>query len=210
VNDKKGASLMTTSKRIIPALAALAAAISASASVQAQTYGAPASQQPPLYPYAVASQQPYAVEVAPNTYVIQRPQAARNRPYVTCVNCGRATAYAAPAPSAPVFDRTPRPSDPALIEELRRHTEGNTTVIDTKKIVREKPIVHETTRVVDDPPRVIVRKHIVEDAPQNAEGAKEPRVIQADAEITILGPDRMSIRLLRKRGEPEAQARPGE
>ena len=40
------------------------------------------------------------------------------------------------------------------------------------------------------------------------------RVIRAEAEITILGPDRMSIRLFRKRrggdGEPEAKAQPGE
>jgi len=33
-----------------------------------------------------------------------------------------------------------------------------------------------------------------------------PRVIRAEAEVTILGPDRMGIRLFRKRTGPEAKA----
>ena len=108
----------------------------------------------------------------------------------------------------------------------------NETTINTSKVVREPPVVRETTRVVDDPPRVVERRHIVEDAvapahPKRraqgavaeAEGEQTPRaddvkarVIRAEAEITILGPDRMSIRLFRKRhgAEPEAKAQPGE
>jgi hypothetical protein len=76
--------------------------------------------------------------------------------------------------------------------------------------------------VVDDPPRVVER-HIVEDAPAPttdhapAVERRKPRagrtetgkrVIQADAEITILGPDRMSIRLFRKGHGPRAEKEP--
>ena len=86
-------------------------------------------------------------------------------------------------------------------------------VINTKRIVREKPLVIETRRVVEDPPRVIERRHYVDDVPapprrghtgsiaRKRAGNDDPRVIHADAEITILGPDRMSIRLVRKDGQ---------
>ena len=57
--------------------------------------------------------------------------------------------------------------------------------------VREEPVVIETERVVDEPPRVIERRHVVE-------GSGQQRVIRAEAEVTILGPDRMNIRLFRK------------
>ena len=220
-------------------------------SAQAQTYG----QQPPPYPYA--AQQSYAVEVAPNTYVIQRPgRQQRDYPYITCVNCGRPPAYVAPAPAAPAYDRPPQRADRGLIEQLRQRSEAKEIkqtkpaeqaepasapakrkIVTTTKVVREKPVVRETVRVVDDPPRVIERRHVVEDAPppsrrrtqveakienqiddktdakagkKPAGGEEAPRVIRAEAEVTILGPDRMSIRLFRRRGEPEAQALPGE
>lgn len=170
----------------------------------------------PLYPYAVAPGQPYAVEVAPNTYVIQRPAQARAYPYVHCVNGCRA--------SAPVAVRQAPP---------RRTVKRE--VVNTTRIVREKPVVIEHQRVVDDPPRVIERHHYVDDAPaapaarrvraakaatadeppraaakrksnvkseakSGAKGEGARRVIRAEAEVTILGPDRMSIRLFRKGG----------
>jgi hypothetical protein len=96
--------------------------------------------------------------------------------------------------------------------------------------------------MVDDPPRVIERRHITEDSPgrgiikQRHEVATEDvviepggprreakqakrrakgkapeardnsrRVIRAEAEITILGPDRMSIRLFRKGRDANAE-----
>lgn len=93
-------------------------------------------------------------------------------------------------------------------------------VIHTRRIVREKPLVIETRRVVDDPPKVITRRRYVDDVPapprrgvtgsiaRERAGDDDPRVIHADAEITILGPDRMSIRLLRKDGQRlDAKAR---
>ncbi len=85
-------------------------------------------------------------------------------------------------------------------------------IVHTRKVVHDKPLVIVTRRVVDDPPKVITRRHYVDDAPAGMRDV-EPRVIHADAEITILGPDRMSIRLVRKQGEPlvigDAAAGPG-
>lgn len=209
---------------------ALALAVTATpfADARAQYYG-PAPQAAPLYPYAVQPGQPYAVEVAPGTFVIQRPNVRSSAPR-----------NEAPRPSARAATR----NDPKVIEELRdRHAgkRGTKTasvkidqvkVINTRKVVRLKPIVIETTRVVDDPPKVIVRKHYVDDTATTAslppargkraavvqERAPEAkprddgkkRVIEADAEVTILGPDRMSIRLFRKGQGAQAKAGAGE
>jgi hypothetical protein len=221
---------MTNLTRAI-AFAALVAVVLPPVAAEAQY----ASAQP-LYPYAVAPGQPYAVEVAPNTYVFHRPPQTRNYPYVRCVNgCDG---------SAPVMVRKVAPrraerrevrNDPALIEKLReRHgRKVKREVINTTRIVRDKPIVIEHQRVVDDPPRIVERRHYVEDAPPAApkprkrvatvetevaappreatkdKGGKveKKRVIRAEAEVTILGPDRMSIRLFRKRkGGADAKA----
>jgi hypothetical protein len=111
-------------------------------------------------------------------------------------------------------DRSRRQADRGLIEELRKRGRTNRTVVNTTKIVRDPPLVIETKRYVDDPPRVIERHRVVEDAPvrprrtqaaaadespkRNSRDDNKQRVIQADAEITIIGPDRMSIRLFRK------------
>ena len=179
--------------------------------------------------YGVAPQQPYAVEVAPNTYVIHRPDKTRATTHVRCVkDCEQ-----------PASERPRTHANRELIEELVKRS-TKTKVVNTTKVVREKPVVIEHERVVDDPPRVIERRHITEDAPgrglikhrrevgqedvviepggapaeakRSAKGkravreakTKEPkestgkRVIRAEAEVTILGPDRMSIRLFRK------------
>jgi hypothetical protein len=200
------------------AVLAAATALLLPTSAQAQ-YASPQ----PLYPYAAPADQPYAVEVAPNTYVIQRPAQAHRYPYVRCVNgCGPApVAVRERAPGA-TQRRTTR-NDPALIEELRhRHARKiKRQVVNTTRIVRDKPVVIEHQRVVDDPPRVIERRHYVDAAqpPAPAPRARaatvatdtkpsraaakdkgDKRVIRAEAEVTILGPDRMSIRLFRKRG----------
>jgi len=177
-------------------------------------------------PYGVPPHQPYAVEVAPNTYVIHRPGKPGTSTHVRCVkDCEQ-----------PASDRPRTHANRALIEELvKRH--AKTKVVNTTKVVREKPVVIEHERVVDDPPRVIERRHITEDAPgrglirhrrevgqedvviepggpqretkrtpkgkhavreAKTKEANTKRVIRADAEVTILGPDRMSIRLFRK------------
>lgn len=229
-------------------LAALAACavLAAPASAHAQSYAS--ASPPPLYPYELQPGQPYAVQVAPNTYVIHRPGHTRDYPYV------------APAAQPKRFDRPPRRNNPALIEELRRRSaksaarkaakktvrteiKGGMTreVINTTRIVRGPPVVIERKRYVDDPPQVIERyvteapdgtmqpapepapppmarrgkvrveeRGVLPPAPAkdgNKNGNKEvKRVIQADAEVTILGPDRMSIRLFRKGSGPKASA----
>jgi len=195
--------------------ACCAAGLMLSSAAHAQWYytpSAPAARPAPLYPYELQPGQPYAIEVAPNTYVIQRP-AQRAYPYVQPVS--RPAQRQADVPPAPKFDRPPKPADRGLIEELRQR-KLKTTVIHTKKIVREKPIVIETRRVVDDPPRVVERYHYVDDPPlpplpphkrqAKRDSAPAPigddrRVIHADAVVTILGPDRMTIRLTRKDGD---------
>lgn len=214
---------MIDKTRIAIALAAFAAAGITAGKAQAQTYGAAYSQQPPLYPYAVAPQQPYAVEVSPGVYVIRRPPAADassgSRPRQER-NALRDTEQS---------ERPRKPADRALIDELRQRSQSKEqvreTTINTHKIVREAPIVRETTRVVDDPPRIVERRHIAEDLPPvpskrraraeaaeagnetpTGHGDSKQRVIRAEAEVTILGPDRMSIRLFRKPGAANANA----
>ena len=213
------------------AFAALVAVALLPAAAQAQYASAS-----PLYPYAVAPGQPYAVEVAPNTYVIQRQAQTRNYPYVRCVNgCDGSVPVTVRKVTPRRAERRETHNDPALIEKLReRQTRKiKREVINTTRVVRDKPVVIEHQRVVDDPPRIVERRHYVEDAPAAAKpaprkrvatvetevapppraaikgksGKAEKRVIRAEAEVTILGPDRMSIRLFRKRkGGADANA----
>lgn len=188
---------------------------------QAQWYSS-AGSPPPLYPYAVQQNQPYAVEVAPNTYVIQRPGAQRQQPATRSGN----VPVAANVRSTPVGERARSKVDPALVEELRNRPKVTRPVVETTQVVREKPVVIETKRYVDDPPRVIERYNVVDDKPVRAKNkrvatveaddavvietpkanADGKRVIKAEAEITILGPDRMSIRLFRKGDGTKAKA----
>lgn len=193
---------------------ALAAAVLAGGPVHAQYYSS-VPQGQPLDPYVQPrAAQPYAIEVAPGTYVIQRPGEAQAEPR-------RERAHRPAQTVKAVRSR----NDPRLIEELRQRAATKVPTINTTKIVRHKPKVVETTRYVDDPPRVVERYTVVDDASgekkvvadspaldkaklgKNVGGKNEKRVIQADAEITILGPDRMTIQLYRKgeRGKPSAR-----
>lgn len=224
---------MTRKPRKTAIVLLAAAALMPAAGAQAQWYSSVPRQQPaPLYPYAVQSNQPYAVQVAPNTYVIQRPAAAPTEP-------PRARKHRAgkPAPVKQAAAKKHRHSkvDPKLVEELRDRlkvktaTATPTATINTKRVVVKPPIVKETKRYVDDPPRVVERYQVVDDRVEHLHnkrasnephdggavvikrkgaglGGGEKRVIDADAEITILGPDRMSIRLFRKGSKANASA----
>ena len=207
-----------------------AAVLLPAGAAQAQWYSSVSRQPPPLYPYAVQTDRPYAVEVAPNTYIIQRPAAPRRQTHRRAAR--EATSIPAPAVPMPAArERRRSKVDPALIEELRKRPrverpkvasiepepdKMERSVINTTRIVREPPIVIETERVVDDPPRVIERHHYVEDEPapagkrnnkrNNKNTGDGKRIIEADAQITILGPDRMTIQLYRKGDSPKAQA----
>lgn len=176
------------------AMLALFAALSP-AVAQAQIYTAPVyAQQAPLYPYAVQQQAP----------VYAQPQ-------------GRGLVQ---ADYERFRARRGKPTNHALVEELRRRTKADRVVKNTTVVVREKPIVIEKKRYVDDT-RVIERRRYVEDEPAKPRGkrgrtvaddeidlkSEKGRVIRAEAEVTIIGPDRMSIRLFRKRHGANANAR---
>ena len=220
---------MIPTPRKSAAFAAVLFGLLPAAGAQAQWYSS--YPQAPANPYGLSPQQPYAVEVAPNTYVIHRAEKRRN-PHVRDVESEQPAAE----------PRRHTRNDPALIEELKkRRSKVEVVNKHTTKIVRDKPVVIEHERVVDDPPRVIERRHITEDAPgrglikhrrevgqediviqpggperetkrsakskhavreakteTKSKEADGKRVIRAEAEVTILGPDRMSIRLFRK------------
>jgi len=209
---------MTLSRTKIAALALVVTALGVG-TAEAQWYSSVQSAPPPLYPYAPqgrTASQPYAIEVAPGAYVIHRPGETGASP-------SRRAHRAAPAPQT---KSNRAKNDPALIEELRQRASGNKTVINTTKVVYKKPKIVETKRYVDLPPRVVERYTVVDDAGgdkkvvieapsadaqatgrKDKAGKGDKRVIQADAEITILGPDRMTIQLYRKGelGKPGAR-----
>jgi hypothetical protein len=230
---------MSNKSRHLAFALSVAAIVLPCTGARAQWYSSVDSKPAPLYPYAV--QQPYAVEVAPNTYVIHRSNAPGVHPYP-----GRREHMSLGAPATPASEPRRTHADRALIEELRKRSHIKTKIVNTTKIEREAPIIVEHKRYVDDPPRIIERRHIIEDAqgrglirhsrevgeedvviqpapapeavpaPHRKHAEKpantprvnpnDKRVIQADAEITILGPDRMSIRLFRKGRGSNAKA----
>ncbi len=147
-------------KRLACTIAAVATAALLPAGAQAQSYSS-YPRQTQGYPYV--AQQPYAVQVAPGTYVIQHPKAERRR----AARKARARAERA---------RARVRNDPAVIEELRRrharheakhkverkvsrHRNGKVTV------VRGKPVVVVRKRVIDNT-RVIVRPHLIDEYPR--------------------------------------------
>jgi hypothetical protein len=211
---------MKTRSTITTLFAALAAGL-LPAAAQAQYYGQTYAQPAPLYPYVVQTQpNAYIVQPVQNGYVVQQQAAPRAYPYVR----GQRSAE----PDVMADYRRHQRNDRALIEELRKRTPIKKTVVNTEQVIRDPPVVIEKKRVVQDPPVVIERRHYVEDAPAKqprrnraavAEGdgsvadkstpptLEKTRVIRAEAEVTILGPDRMSIRLFRKGHGTDANAR---
>jgi hypothetical protein len=177
---------------------------------QAQYYAQPA----PLYPYAVQPQ-----------YVYPQPQyAPQPYPYVQSPQVRAVPPHHHHAPRASEPSRRVGKTDPVLVEELRKKRRGTNEAaadkknveIDKKIVVREKPVVRRHIRVVDDPP-VVVQREISEQGQVLSEQRVPPvqaqapigsgRVIHAEAEVTILGPDRMNIRLYRKSDGHDANAR---
>lgn len=159
------------------AIIVLCAAAMMPVAAQSQSYVATSAQPAPLYPYELQPGQFYADEVAPGMH---RPAAARDYPYVHCLNGCRSYAES----------RQPRGT--------RRV--GKSIQIDSGKTVHR--------RAVEDRPRAIARhpvrrarsvKHATRGArPRTATKFTGKHVVHAEAEITILGPDRINIRLYRK------------
>jgi len=207
---------MKNSFRKLAVLTAIAAALLPATAARAQLFGSAYSQPAPFYPYAARQEQPYVVQPVPGAYLVRRPLHARVRHSARCRDCGVHRSVPRHARAAARFDRPHKRADRALIEELRHRHNGKGQGRETTRIVREAPVVVVHRRVVDDPPRVIVRGDAAEDAavdmrtvPPASEqhyagrgligSGRGPRVIHAEAEITIMGPDRMSVRLYRKR-----------
>jgi hypothetical protein len=191
-------------KRAAPIAAALiVACVAGAAQAQSILYY---SQAEPLYPYVPQPQYTYPQpQYAPPAYPSVR-------------------THVSPGP------RIESKVDPELVKELRKGRHKKETAVDKKHIaidksiekkidkridktviVREKPVVRKHYRVIDDPP-IVVQREIDESQlpvrPDNrAEHQGNARVIRAEAEVTILGPDRMSIRLYRKQDGRDANAK---
>jgi hypothetical protein len=203
---------MNLKKQNLIALAV--ATVFSAGTAHAQYYTQPA----PLYPYVV--QQPQ--------YSYPQPQYAQPYPYVQTQHV-RPVRRDSAEPRASEPSRKVSKTDPVLIEELRKrgHKKKDVVIserkkdieIDKKRIVREKPVVRNHIRIVDDPP-IVVQREISEDgqvlSEQRVPAAQAQvvpapvsggRVIHAEAEVTILGPDRMNIRLYRKYVGRDAQAK---
>jgi hypothetical protein len=198
-------------------IAAAILAVAFGGTAQAQYYVQPA----PLYPYVAPSPQ----------YSYPQPQyAPQPYPYARSSNVRSIARDRAPRASEP--PRNVSKTDPALVDELRmRHhkkkdvlpdSKKDIVEIDKKRIVREKPIVRRHIRVVDDPPIVVQREiseqgQVLSEQRVPAAQAQVPvqlpppptggRVIHAEAEVTILGPDRMNIRLYRRSDGRDANAK---
>ena len=211
---------MTKKERThLTALAIIAVGVFASTAraQYVQSYAQPAPlypyvvQQPQYYPQQQSAPQPYPYVQSPHVRSVPRDQSAQR-------------AY---EPSRKVSK-----TSPALVEQLRKHgneTKDKDTIvvdnknvkIDKKIVVREKPIVRKHIRVIDNPP-IVVQREIDEGGrvlseqrvpPAQAQVNLAPvsmgagRVIHAEAEVTILGPDRMNIRLYRKGDGRDANAK---
>lgn len=85
---------------------------------------------------------------------------------------------------------------------LRRHHSVKRAVVRSRGIVRKPPAV------IESKPQVTVEER----GPRKpaATGTGKERVITADAEVTIFGPDRMVIRIFRKQDQSKRNATPAE
>ncbi len=161
--------------------AAAGAAIVSVSGAAAQTYVQPDALDP------------YAPPPASYTYAVPAPQAGRAYPYVG----------GQPAPYYYAYPRAPRggakvlhrPANEIVDERPlpRRHKQVETIVVD-------QPVKPPSAAKSVSPPKAPARHADV----TGTTGAG--RVIRAEAEVTILGPDRMSIRLIRKRGTNPADS----
>ena len=188
-------------------LATISAGLIPAAAAQAQ-YAAVPNDPPPPYPYVGPSDSPKAAPTAAKPQATPRPASSRHRRHVRCTH---------DCVSAPKTVHSRKSKESGPIGELRRRPATKRTVVNTRRILHERPIVIETRRVVADPPRAIEGRHSIGGAPDSTRGKRlakvddlapranrervrtKGRVIHADAEVTILGPDRMIIRLSRKK-----------
>ena len=110
-------------------------------------------------------------------------------------HCCRSS-YAEPAPLYPY----------AVPEEQFYAVELAPNVYAVPYATRAYPYVHCLDGCGSRAPAVIETERVVEDAGAPRENGKQ-RVIRAEAEVTIIGPDRMNIRLFRKEQGSNAKSR---
>lgn len=103
--------------------------------------------------------------------------------------------YVYPAPAAPTYRPRSHKSS-AVIDLQPARSHKSSAVIDVQSKRRTKPYAQETqeTQEPAEPPTASV-------APRDHGKGANNRVIRAEAEVHILGPDKMEIRLLRKSKE---------
>ena len=173
-------------------------AVLSGGSARAQVYAAgDASTPPPLYPYRLSEparhldMRPYAGEAGARRYHVERRQP---RARVKIVH------------------------EPPVVIETRRYVDDTPRVIERYRIANDKPKPAPDRRAVAKAAKADAGRSALAKTPETARdrmvgalkgkpAGTDSRVIQADAEITILGPDRMSIRLLRKDDGRKANAR---
>ena len=209
----------------VAAMTAAAALVTSTAHAQYVRYAQPA----PLYPYVV--QQPQYAYPQPQ-YAPQPYPYVQSGPNMRRVSRHYAKPHAS-VPSRKVSRTRPSLVEELRSKGRKKKAEKDTGVvndkdvaIDKKIVVREKPIVRKHIRVVDNPP-IVVQREIDENGQVLSEQRVSPvqaqipaqvparapapigaaRVIHAEAEVTILGPDRMSIRLYRKGDGRDANAK---
>lgn len=186
-------------------IAAIAGGLIPAAAARAQN--ATAYEPPPHFPYVGPTNSARPSPAMRKSHAKRRAAAIYRYRSVRCTHdCigarrpARSRTYSAPGP----------------IGHAGRAPQARHVVVNERRVVRKKPIVIEARHVVGEPARVVARGHAFGGAPASTRGKrvakiespaprtkfdrgkKKERVIRADAEVTILGPDRMIIRLFRK------------
>lgn len=173
-------------------------AVLSDGSARAQVYVAGVDQTPPpLYPYRLPAppryldMRPYAGEAAARRY-----HAERHRPRT----------------------RVKIVHEPPIVIETRRYVDDKPRVIERYRIADDKATQTPDRRGAVKAAKADAGRSALAKTPETATdrmvgalkgkpAGADSRVIHADAEITIIGPDRMSIRLLRKDDGRKANAR---
>jgi hypothetical protein len=168
-------------------LAIVAAGMLPVAAAQAFADDLPYAGPAPLYPYAA----PGPPARAPNGHAVR--YRLRAHPYVHCLDgCA----------GAPVAQRRTRGG------ANRAAVAGTEPAHDAAAIIVTRGAVVDPPHVIEATPVPLGGQQVGGDA--RASGGGKPRVIHADAEVTIIEPDRMIIRLLRKPPGPQDTAPAGE
>lgn len=198
--------------RRLSTFAFIATALLGSTNARAEFYGNPSP--PPLYPYMTQNSQPYAVRRPPKVYHPTEEQ--RGFPYVG----SHGVAMAKPSR----FDRRHDKIHRASIDKFRiphfkykqagREPDVTDGISSPLNIARDPPLSRGRHPTANRALPIIERRQVL-DSNGNAVkleqlrrlDSSKRRVIAADAEVTVYGPDHISIQLFRKGQSSIATAR---